>query len=41
MAETQILLRKRRGLEAIPGKVHSGFPSGIAENKILERFSDH
>ncbi|TPK77281.1 hypothetical protein FJ930_01220 [Mesorhizobium sp. B2-4-15] len=39
-AETQIFLRKRRGFEAIPGKVRGGFASGIAGNNGLERFSD-
>jgi len=29
-----------RMVKAIPGKVDTGFPSGIAENKQLEPFID-
>ncbi|WP_162943918.1 MULTISPECIES: hypothetical protein [unclassified Rhizobium] len=27
-------------LRAVPGKVRSGFPSGMRENKSIERFRD-
>jgi hypothetical protein len=35
-------LRKKEMLQAraIPGKVRSGFPSGIAQNKELEQVGD-